>query len=336
MKKILITGAAGFIGSYLVKRMLNRGDEVVGIDNMNDYYDVYLKYNRLKEAGITLEPITNEKPVQSDSYSNYRFIKLDLIERDEINKLFDSEKFDIVCNLAAQAGVRYSIDHPFTYIDSNIVGFANVLEACRQHHVEHFIYASSSSIYGLNDKIPYSESDQVDTPISLYAATKKSNELMAHAYSKLYHLPTTGVRFFTVYGPWGRPDMAPFLFMKSIMNGIPIKVFNYGNLERDFTYIDDIIYGLEKIVDAPSTNQLPYKIYNIGNSSPVKLMDFIHAIEKSTGKEAIKNYVGMQPGDVYRTYADTTLLEKDFGYKPNTTIQDGIDKFYEWYVKYTN
>jgi UDP-glucuronate 4-epimerase len=336
MKKILVTGAAGFIGYYLVKRLLERGNEVVGIDNINQYYDVKLKYSRLKETGIYQDEIADRKSVQSSIYPHYRFIKMDLTERDGINNLFENEKFDVVCNLAAQAGVRYSIDHPFTYIDSNIVGYANILEACRQNKVGHFIYASSSSIYGLNDKIPYSEDDQVDKPVSLYAATKKANELMAHSYSHLYHLPTTGVRFFTVYGPWGRPDMAPYLFMKSIINGSPIKVFNNGNMERDFTYIDDIIDGLEKIINAPSVGQTPYKIYNIGNSSPVKLMDFIHAIEEVSGKEAIKEYVGMQPGDVYKTFADTTHLERDFGYKPNTSIKDGIDKFYKWYVEYSN
>jgi UDP-glucuronate 4-epimerase len=334
MKKILVTGAAGFIGYHIVKRLLERGDKVVGIDNINSYYDVRLKYSRLKETGINQAEIADKKLVQSATYSHYRFIKLDLTERDELNKLFETEKFDVVCNLAAQAGVRYSIDHPFSYIESNIVGFANVLEACRQNRVEHFVYASSSSIYGMNEKVPYSENDQVDRPESLYAATKKADELMAHAYSHLYQLPTTGVRFFTVYGPWGRPDMAPFLFMKSTMNGTPIKVFNHGNLERDFTYIDDVIHGLEKIIDKPSAGQTPYKIYNIGNSSPVKLMDFIHTIETVTGKEAVKEYVGMQPGDVYRTYADVSLLEKDFGYKPQTSIQEGIEKFYEWIVSY--
>jgi UDP-glucuronate 4-epimerase len=336
MKKILVTGAAGFIGYYLVKRLLERGNEVVGIDNINQYYDVKLKYSRLKETGICQNEIADRKSVQSTVYPLYRFIKMDLTERNEINNLFEKENFDVVCNLAAQAGVRYSIDHPFAYIDSNIVGYANILEACRQNKVGHFIYASSSSIYGLNDKIPYSEDDQVDKPVSLYAATKKTNELMAHSYSHLYHLPTTGVRFFTVYGPWGRPDMAPYLFMKSIISGSPIKVFNNGNMERDFTYIDDIIDGLEKIINVPSVGQTPYKIYNIGNSSPVKLMDFIHAIEEVSGKDAIKEYVGMQPGDVYRTFADTTHLERDFGYKPNTSIKDGIDKFYKWYVKYSN
>lgn len=336
MKKILVTGAAGFIGSYLVKRLLERGDEVVGIDNINQYYDVYLKYSRLKETGIEQNDIVDRTATQSNLYSHYRFIKLDLTERDEINRLFDSEHFDVVCNIAAQAGVRYSIDHPFSYIDSNIVGFANILEACRLNQVKHLVYASSSSVYGLNNKIPYSEDDQVDTPISLYAATKKADELMAHAYSDLYHLPTTGVRFFTVYGPWGRPDMAPYIFMKSIMNGTPIKVFNNGNMERDFTYIDDIIMGLEKIIDAPPIAEIPYKIYNIGNSSPVNIMDFIHTIERVTGKEAVKEYMGMQPGDVYRTYADTSHLEIDFGYKPQTTIQKGIENFYNWYVKYSN
>jgi len=334
MKKILVTGAAGFIGYHIVKRLLERGDEVVGIDNINSYYDVRLKYSRLKETGINQAEIADKELVPSATYSHYRFIKLNLTERDELNKLFETEKFDVVCNLAAQAGVRYSIDHPFTYIESNIVGFANVLEACRQNQVEHFVYASSSSIYGLNEKVPYSEDDQVDRPESLYAATKKADELMAHAYSHLYQLPTTGVRFFTVYGPWGRPDMAPFLFMKATMNGTPIKVFNHGDMERDFTYIDDVIQGLEKIIDKPTTGQTPYKIYNIGDSSPVKLMDFIHTIEAVTGKEAVKEYVGMQPGDVYRTYADVSLLEKDFGYKPQTSIQEGIERFYDWIVSY--
>jgi Nucleoside-diphosphate-sugar epimerases len=336
MKKILVTGAAGFIGYYLVKRLLERGDEVVGIDNINQYYDVKLKYSRLKQTGIDQEDITDDKFVTSKIYPKYRFLKLDLTERDRICELFQEEKFDVVCNLAAQAGVRYSIDHPFAYIDSNIVGYANILEACRQNKVAHFVYASSSSIYGLNDKVPYSEDDKVDRPVSLYAATKKSNELMAHSYSNLYNLPTTGVRFFTVYGPWGRPDMAPYLFMKSIINGNPIKVFNQGNMERDFTYIDDIIDGVVKIVDAPSKEKIPYKIYNIGNSNPVKLMDFISGIEKVTGKEAIKEYMGMQPGDVYRTYADTTHLERDFGYKPTTSIEEGIDNFYKWYIEYSN
>jgi len=336
MKKILVTGAAGFIGSYLVKRLLERGDEVVGIDNINQYYDVHLKYSRLKETGIEQKDIADRKPTLSNLYPHYRFVKLDLTERDEINRLFDNEKFDIVCNIAAQAGVRYSIDHPFSYIDSNIVGFANILEACRLNLVKHLVYASSSSVYGLNNRTPYSEDDQVVRPVSLYAATKKADELMAHAYSDLYHLPTTGVRFFTVYGPWGRPDMAPYLFMKSIIDGTPIKVFNNGNMERDFTYIDDIIMGLEKIIDAPPVDEIPYKIYNIGNSNPVNLMDFIHTIEKVTGKEAVKEYVDMQPGDVYRTYADISHLEKDFGYKPQTTIQKGIEFFYNWYVKYSN
>jgi len=274
----------------------------------------------LKETGIEQKDIADRKPTLSNLYPHYRFVKLDLTERDEINRLFDNEKFDIVCNIAAQAGVRYSIDHPFSYIDSNIVGFANILEACRLNLVKHLVYASSSSVYGLNNRTPYSEDDQVDRPVSLYAATKKADELMAHAYSDLYHLPTTGVRFFTVYGPWGRPDMAPYLFMKSIIDGTPIKVFNNGNMERDFTYIDDIIMGLEKIIDAPPVDEIPYKIYNIGNSNPVNLMDFIHTIEKVTGKEAVKEYVDMQPGDVYRTYADISHLEKDFGYKPQTTI----------------
>ena len=335
MKKILVTGAAGFIGCHLVKKLAERGDEVVGIDNINDYYDIRLKNSRLKEEGIDSEFIETGKYVQSNIYSNYRFLKIDLQEKDEINQMFTEEEFDVVCNLAAQAGVRYSIDQPFSYIDSNIVGFTNILEACRNHSTAHFVYASSSSIYGLNEKIPFSEDDQVDKPVSLYAATKKANELMAHAYSKLYQLPSTGVRFFTVYGPWGRPDMAPYLFMQSILDGMPIKIFNHGNLERDFTYIDDTIQGLINIIDTPPFEEIPYKIYNIGSSNPIKLMDFINTIEKVTGKQAIKQFVGMQPGDVFSTYADTSRLEKDFGYKPSTSIQEGITKFYAWYVKYT-
>ena len=335
MKKILVTGSAGFIGFHLTRRLLGCGYEIGGIDSINDYYDVRLKYNRLLETGIEEKLIIEKEPVASKLTSKYRFFKIDLTDRDEINKLFSQEKFDIVCNLAAQVGVRYSISNPFSYIDSNLVGFANILEACRQNQVKHLVYASSSSVYGLNEKMPFSEDDTTDHPVSLYAATKKANELMAHVYSQLYRLPTTGVRFFTVYGPWGRPDMAPFLFMDSIMKGIPIKVFNHGNLERDFTYVEDIVHGLEKIIESPVSNPDFYKIYNIGNSKPIKLMDFIQTIENVTGKMAQKQYVEMQAGDVYSTYADTTKLQKMFGYKPETTIYDGINKFYQWYVEYT-
>lgn len=332
--KILVTGAAGFIGSYMVKALAAQGNEVVGLDIINSYYDVRLKYDRLSDTGIAEEQIAENKMVQSNVYSSYRFVKMDLTDRVNLTRLFETEQFDIVVNLAAQAGVRYSIENPYAYIESNVVGFVNLLECCRHYPVRHLVYASSSSIYGLNEKVPYAETDKTDSPVSLYAATKKSNELMAHAYSKLYHIPTTGVRFFTVYGPWGRPDMAPFLFMKAILNGESIKVFNHGEMRRDFTYIDDIVEGVMNIITHPSTEALPFRIYNIGNSAPVELMNFISVIENTAGKKAVKEMMGMQPGDVVCTYADTTRLEKDFGYKPSTSIEEGIGKFYEWYVKY--
>ncbi len=332
--KILITGAAGFIGFHAVKHFAENGDRVVGIDNINNYYNVDLKYDRLKETGICKALIQNHKAVQSVNYPNYRFFKADLLDKEFIDELFKHEHFDVVCNLAAQAGVRYSIENPYVYINSNIIGFLNILEACRFHPVQHLVYASSSSVYGMNTKIPYNESDQVDKPASLYAASKKSNELMAHAYSKLYKIPSTGVRFFTVYGPWGRPDMAPFLFMDSIINQNPIEVFNHGKLSRDFTYIDDIVEGLSVVIDHAPTNEIPYKIYNIGAGKPVQLFDFIAAIEKVTGKTAIKRMVEIQPGDVFQTYADTTALENDLHYKPHTSIQEGINKLYNWYLNY--
>lgn len=334
--KALVTGAAGFIGSYTVKALVAQGCEVVGLDNINSYYDVQLKYDRLADTGITKESIEKDILLPSAKYPSYRFIKMDLTDREGLTNLFKDEHFDIVVNLAAQAGVRYSIENPYAYIESNIVGFLNLLECCRHYPVNHLVYASSSSIYGLNDKVHYAETDKADSPVSLYAATKKSNELMAHAYSKLYSIPTTGVRFFTVYGPWGRPDMAPCLFMKAILNGDPIKVFNNGQMRRDFTYIDDIIAGLMKIIAHPSADPIPFYIYNIGNSAPVELMDFISVIEKTAGKTAIKQMMGMQPGDVVCTYADTGRLEKDFGYKPSTSIEEGIQKFYDWYVGYFN
>lgn len=334
--KALVTGAAGFIGSYTVKALVAQGCEVVGLDNINSYYDVQLKYDRLADTGIAKESIEKDILLPSAKYPSYRFIKMDLTDREGLTNLFKDEHFDIVVNLAAQAGVRYSIENPYAYIESNIVGFLNLLECCRHYPVKHLVYASSSSIYGLSDKVPYAETDKADSPVSLYAATKKSNELMAHAYSKLYSIPTTGVRFFTVYGPWGRPDMAPCLFMKAILNGDPIKVFNNGQMRRDFTYIDDIIAGLMKIIAHPSADPIPFYIYNIGNSAPVELMDFISVIEKTAGKTAIKQMMGMQPGDVVCTYADTGRLEKDFGYKPSTSIEEGIQKFYDWYVGYFN
>jgi UDP-glucuronate 4-epimerase len=346
--KILITGTAGFIGFHLAKKLISRGDDVVGLDSINDYYDVQLKYDRLKETGI-YDPLEG-KITQSKKYPNYHFIKLQLEDKEQINRLFKNQKFDRVCNLAAQAGVRYSLTNPHAYIDSNIIGFTNILEACRHNQVEHLAYASSSSVYGLNETMPFSTSHNVDHPISLYAASKKSNELMAHTYSHLYNLPTTGLRFFTVYGPWGRPDMALFLFTKAITNGKPIDVFNNGNMQRDFTYIDDIVEGLARVIDNPpsgngkwtgkspdpSSSPNPYKIYNIGNNSPVKLLDFIEAIEKALGTKAKKNFMEMQPGDVPATYADVEDLVKTLGYRPNTNIKDGVNKFIGWYKKYYN
>lgn len=332
--KTLVTGAAGFIGSYVVKALLEQGHEVVGMDNINSYYDTRLKYDRLAEAGIFREKVTSHSLVQSVSYPSYRFIKLDLTNREELQDLFETEHFEWVVNLAAQAGVRYSIENPYAYLESNVLGFLNILENCRRYPVQHLVYASSSSIYGVNKHIPYAETDVADMPVSLYAATKKSDELMAHVYSKLYGLPATGVRLFTVYGPWGRPDMAPFLFLKSIISGKPIKVFNYGHLQRDFTYIDDIVEGVMKIVSHPPVGAIPYTIYNIGNSAPVELLDFIATIEDVSGCRAHKQLIGMQPGDVYCTYADTTRLQRDFGYKPSTSIRVGIRKFYDWYVGY--
>lgn len=338
MKRILVTGAAGFIGSFLVKALAEQGNEVVGIDNLNDYYDVNLKYGRLKElCGIQRENIEEGRLTVSTLYSNYRFVKGDITDRDLLAALFDAEHFDIVCNLAAQAGVRYSLVNPYAYAESNLMGFLNILEACRHHHIEHLVYASSSSVYGMNEKVPFCETDMTDTPVSLYAATKKSNELMAHAYSNLYHIPATGLRFFTVYGPWGRPDMAPYLFMKSITKGEPIRVFNHGKMRRDFTYIDDIIQAVVRIIGSKLYEaEVPFRVYNIGHSRPVELKDFIHCIERATGKEAVCRYEEMQPGDVTCTYADTTRLEEDFQYAPSTEIQDGIQRMYEWFESYFN
>jgi len=330
--KILVTGSAGFIGFYVVKYIMQRGDEVVGLDNINDYYDVHLKYARLKETGILQEEIEYNKIVQSEKYKNYRFIKINLEDRQNMFKLFSTENFDKVCHLAAQAGVRYSIENPYTYIDSNILGFINILEVCRHYKIQHLVYASSSSVYGNSKQIPYSEDDCVDEPLSLYAATKKTNELMSYTYSHLYNIPTTGLRFFTVYGPWGRPDMAPILFTKAIINNEPIKVFNNGKLSRDFTYIDDIVDGVIKVIDQKPENNPPYKIYNIGCSHPIQLMDFIATLESALGKKAIKKMLPMQQGDVYQTYADTSKLERDFGYKPKTSLEQGVNKFVSWFI----
>jgi len=346
--KLLLTGTAGFIGFHLAKRMLERGVEVVGLDCINDYYDVNLKYARLEQTGIDRNKIEYGKFVQSTKYPNYRFIKLKLEDREAILKLFEQEQFDKVCNLAAQAGVRYSLQNPFTYIDSNINGFLNILEGCRHNGVKHLAYASSSSVYGLNEEMPFSVHHNVDHPISLYAASKKSNELMAHTYSYLYGIPTTGLRFFTVYGPWGRPDMALFLFTKAILEGKPIDVYNNGNMQRDFTYIDDIVEGIVRVIDSspsgnpnwtgkhpdPGTSVAPYRVYNIGNSKPVKLLDFIDAIEDALGKKAIKNFLPLQPGDVPATWADVNDLEIDLGYHPNTDIRIGVKRFVEWYKEY--
>lgn len=338
--KILVTGAAGFIGFHTAHRLVEQGHQVIGLDNLNDYYAVSLKLARLAALGIDIFSL-REAPVstliQSTLHPGLRFVKADLTDKPSIDNLFATQEFEVVINLAAQAGVRYSIENPYAYIQSNVTGFLNILEACRHWPVRHLVYASSSSIYGLNEKVPYTEEDKTDSPVSLYAATKKSNELMAHAYGKLYGIPTTGLRFFTVYGPWGRPDMAPCLFLSAIAEGRPIRVFNHGKMFRDFTYIDDIVTGVCAVAEStptPDNHGVPAKIYNIGNSHPVALMDFIQAIEKAAGREAVKEYTDMQPGDVYQTYADTTALERDFNYKPDTPLQEGIDRFYAWYKEY--
>lgn len=331
--KILVTGAAGFIGFHLSNRLLKRGDEVVGLDNLNDYYQVSLKQDRLK---------------QLEAQINFKFIRMGLEDRESIERIFAEERFDIVVNLAAQAGVRYSIKNPHAYVDSNLVGFINILEGCRHNNVKHLVYASSSSVYGANTTMPFSVHHNVDHPVSLYAATKKANELMAHTYSSLYNLPTTGLRFFTVYGPWGRPDMALFLFTKSILEGKPIDVFNYGRMRRDFTYIDDIVEGVVRVIDTvpegntewtgskpdPSTSYAPYKIYNIGNNNPVELLYFIEVLEGCLGRTVEKNLLPIQAGDVPATYANVDDLMSDTGFKPSTHIEEGIVRFVEWYRGY--
>lgn len=331
-KTILVTGAAGFIGFHLCKELISDGHRVIGLDNINDYYSTQLKLDRLKELGIN--QVSNHLVSSAKFQDSFKFIKLDLTDEEGLNTLFAANTFDAVCNLAAQAGVRYSIENPKAYVDSNIVGFINLLECIRHHKVKRLVYASSSSVYGLNEKVPFETTDAVDHPISLYAASKKSNELMAHTYSHLYDIEMIGLRFFTVYGPWGRPDMAMFLFTDAMLNNKPIKVFNDGNLSRDFTYIDDIVRGVKKTL----LNKLPekqnYRLYNIGNGKPVKLLDFIKAVEKSIGKKAEKEMLPMQPGDVEQTWADTTALETDYNYKPNTDIQVGVDEFVEWYKDY--
>ncbi|MDA8087989.1 MAG: NAD-dependent epimerase [Nitrospiraceae bacterium] len=332
MSKILVTGAAGFIGFHLCMKLLDRGDDVVGLDNLNDYYDVNLKLARLGQLG----PL-----------DGFKFVRLDLSDRDGVLRLFKDEGFDYVVNLAAQAGVRHSITNPYSYIESNIIGFINVLEGCRHNGVKHLVFASSSSVYGANTRMPFSVHDNVDHPVSLYAATKKSNELMAHTYSSLYRLPCTGLRFFTVYGPWGRPDMALFLFTRAIKEGRPIDVFNYGKMKRDFTYIDDIATGVMKFVDHvpqpdpvwnddpdPATSFTCYRLYNIGNNNPVELDAFITVLENCLGKKAVRNLLPLQPGDVPATCADIDGLEKEIGFRPSTTIEHGIGKFVEWYDQY--
>ncbi|MGM9687787.1 MAG: NAD-dependent epimerase/dehydratase family protein [Alloprevotella sp.] len=329
--KILLTGAAGFIGAATVRALLSGGHEVVGLDNLNSYYDTRLKYARLAEAGIPQASIREGVAVTSQTHSAYRFVKMELTDRIGMDSLFAAGQFDIVIHLAGQAGVRYSIDNPFAYIESNVLGFLNVLENCRHHPVRHLIYASSSSIYGMSDRHSYAETDTTDSPVSLYAATKKSDELMAYAYSRLYGIPATGVRFFTVYGPWGRPDMAPFIFLNSVLRGIPIRVFNRGEMERDFTYIDDVVHALMLLLDRPSTDGVPHRVYNIGHSEAVRLLDFIRTIEEVTGRQAILQMEAMQPGDVCRTCADISRLEHDFGYRPTFTVKQGMQRMYEWY-----
>jgi len=333
MSKVLVTGAAGFIGSEVCLCLLERGDQVVGLDNLNDYYDVSLKEARL---------------ARFSDHCNFKFVKKNLEDRERIEALFEEGKFDKVVNLAAQAGVRYSLKNPHAYVDSNIVGFMNILEGCRQHQIKHLVYASSSSVYGANETMPFSVHDNVDHPLSLYAASKKANELMAHSYAHLYQLPTTGLRFFTVYGPWGRPDMAPILFVKAILEGRAIDVFNHGEMRRDFTYIDDIVEGVIRVLDRtaesnqdwhglqpdPASSKAPWRIYNIGNSKPTALMDFIKAIEDALGMEAKKNYLPMQAGDVVATSADVQELMDDVGFKPNTPVKDGVKQFVDWYRYY--
>lgn len=335
MSKILVTGAAGFIGFHVSKKLIDLGFEVYGIDNLNAYYDVRLKLDRLKELGIDTqsELFMRQQEVKSGSNENFRFSQMDLVDGHRLDHLFLKEKFDAVINLAAQAGVRYSIENPKAYIQTNVVGFMNILEACRSNQIKHLIYASSSSVYGNQQKVPFSEKDRVDHPISLYAATKKSNELMAHVYSHLYGLKTTGLRFFTVYGPWGRPDMAPFLFTKAILSETPIKVFNNGDLMRDFTYIDDIVKGIIEVLITDKIQE-NYNIYNIGNNTPVKLLDFIQAVEGACNKKAQLDFYPMQDGDVYQTFADIEDLKAVTGYIPKVKINEGIQEFVNWYKAY--
>ena len=334
--KILVTGAAGFIGFHLCEKLIRENHEVVGLDNINDYYSQDLKFSRLKQLGVDKKDVEEfNKEFTSSEYKNFTFFRMNLEDRENLPQLFEAQNFDIVCNLAAQAGVRYSLENPQAYIDSNLVGFANILECCRNYHIKHLVYASSSSVYGQNKKIPFSTEDRVDEPISLYAATKRSNEIMAYTYSHLYDLPTTGLRFFTVYGPWGRPDMAMFLFTDAIINGKTLKVFNKGNLERDFTFIDDIVKGVMAVVrNTPSGKDPKYNLYNIGNSKPVNLLHFIEEIENQLGLAAKKELMPMQPGDVDKTWADSEPLMKNFDYKPAIEIEEGVKRYLEWYKGY--
>ena len=332
----MVTGAAGFIGSHVSLKLLERGDEVIGLDDLNDYYEVSLKEARLNRIR------------SSPNSSHFKFVKMGVEIRNEVSQLFQDQAFDKVVHLAAQAGVRYSIENPHAYIDSNIVGFINILEGCRHHKIEHLVYASSSSVYGANESMPFSVHDNVDHPLSLYAASKKANELMAHTYSNLYDLPTTGLRFFTVYGPWGRPDMALFLFTRAILEGKPIDVFNYGKHRRDFTYVDDIVEGIIRTLDHtakpnsdwsgadpdPATSKAPYRLYNIGSNNPIELMRYIEILEEKLGKVAVKNLLPLQPGDVPATYADVDALVEDVNYKPSTSIEEGVEKFVSWYKEY--
>lgn len=337
--RVLVTGAAGFVGSKLTYELAKRGDVVIGVDNINDYYDVRLKYARLREIlGVKYDGIDMpySKAYKSELFTNLSFIRMSIENKNTVDELFELMQYDVVVNLAAQAGVRYSITHPYAYMQSNLVGFLNILEACRNYSVPKLVFASSSSVYGMNEKVPYCEEDKVDTPVSLYAASKKSNELMAHCYSKLYGMQCVGLRFFTVYGPWGRPDMSPMLFANALYEGKPIRVFNQGDMIRDFTYIDDIVEGTIRTIDKDipkdkQVNGVAYRIYNIGCSHPVKLMDFIHELEQAYGEEAKKEFFPMQPGDVYQTNADTSRLEVEMGYKPHVSLHEGMNEFMKWY-----
>jgi UDP-glucuronate 4-epimerase len=333
--KILVTGAAGFIGFHLVNALVAEGHQVVGMDNINDYYDVNLKYARLEALGVKRSAAEQWKEnAISSIFDNFSFQRLGLEDKQGLENLFSTYQFDVVCNLAAQAGVRYSLENPDAYVDSNLVGFVNILECCRYHKIEHLVYASSSSVYGTNTKIPFSTEDNVDHPISLYAATKKSNELMAHTYSHLFNLPTTGLRFFTVYGPWGRPDMALFLFTEAIIQGKDLNVYNHGNMERDFTYVADIVEGVKRIIEKPKSQENVYKVYNIGNNNSVRLMDFIGEIESQVGKKGNKVFMDIQPGDVAKTWADVQDLIRDYDYQPNTPVKSGIADFVKWYKEF--